>query len=151
MDNFPILRKKIEIDKDKENKRKDFEKKIFITMLAIYEEEKNYEKNPITSYDFGDEMNKWIEDKIGYYRISDKAYSLSKKVMSHTDRCPHAYYKTFCHKCPTRCYKNEDLASIRPIMAYSGKKLFKKHPIMAMKFIKNLKNYLKTIKKYQKA
>lgn len=37
MDNFPILRKKIEIDKDKENKRKDFEKKIFITMLAIYE------------------------------------------------------------------------------------------------------------------
>lgn len=151
MDNFPILKGKIEIDEKKEEEKRDFEKKIFILILAIYEEEKDYKKNPIRSYDFGDEINKWIEAKIGSYEISDKGFKLCKKVIAHTNRCPHAYYKTFCHKCPTKCYKKEDLARIRPIMAYSGKKLFKKHPLISMKFMKKMVNSLRIIKKYEKA
>lgn len=151
---FPILKNKIEIDKLKESKNKMFEKKTFVLMVSIYCESGKCDctgdKKPLTDYDFGDEINNWIKKhkNISKYKIGESCYEIIKNSFKHTERCPHSYYKTFCHHCPTRCYRAEEQKKIYPIMAFSGKKIMLKHPVMGIKFIKNIVQAKKIIKKY---
>ena len=66
------------------------------------------------------------------------------------ERCPHSFYKTFCHQCPTTCYKSEDLEHIEPIMKYAGRKIMMKHPLIGTRFVINLLMAKKTINNYIK-
>lgn len=146
---FPILKNRINIDKKKEGEKKLFEKKIFLLMTAIYCKDKvSASKKSISKYKFEDAVDEFIASnpKLCKYKISDNYYKLIKKVFKHTDRCPHSYYKTFCHSCPTRCYKDEDLAQIEPIMKHSGKRILFKHPAIGAKFLINLIKAKKIIK-----
>ena len=138
---FPILKNKIPIDKDKEAAKKLFEKKIFLLMTAIYCEDMiSGSKKSISKYKFEEDIDEFIlnRPKLWKYKINDTYYELIMKAFRHTERCPHSFYKTFCHQCPTTCYKLTDLEQIEPIMKYAGRKIILKHPIMGLKFVINL-------------
>ncbi|MFR7871750.1 MAG: nitrous oxide-stimulated promoter family protein [Fenollaria timonensis] len=138
---FPILKNKIPIDKDKEAAKKLFEKKIFLLMAAIYCEDMiSGSKKSISKYKFEENIDEFIlnRPKLWKYKINDTCYELIMKAFRHTERCPHSFYKTFCHQCPTTCYKLTDLEQIEPIMKYAGRKIILKHPIMGLKFVINL-------------
>ena len=138
---FPILKNKISIDKDKEAAKKLFEKKVFLLMAAIYYEDMvGGSKKSISKYKFEEGIDEFINKnpKLWKYKINDTYYELIMKAFSHTDRCPHSFFKTFCHQCPTTCYKLTDLERIEPIMKYAGRKIMIKHPIMGLKFVINL-------------
>ena len=138
---FPILKNKIPIDKDQEAAKKLFEKKIFLLMTAIYCEDMiSGSKKSISKYKFEEDIDEFIlnRPKLWKYKINDTYYELVMKAFRHAERCPHSFYKTFCHQCPTTCYKLTDLEQIEPIMKYAGRKIMMKHPIMGLKFVINL-------------
>lgn len=148
---FPILKNKISIDKNKEAGKKLFEKKLFLLMTAIYcENMVRDSKKSISKYKFEEGIDEFINKnpKLWKYKINDTYYELIMKAFRHTDRCPHSFYKTFCHQCPTTCYKSEDLEHIEPIMKYAGRKIMIKHPLIGTKFVINLLMAKKTINNY---
>lgn len=141
---FPILKGKIPIDTEEELAKKLFEKKIFLLMVAIYCKAKKCkcddEKKDLSSYKFEDDIDKWITKNkhIAKYKIGEHCYKIIQNTFKHTNRCPHSFYKTFCHNCPTKCYTCCELEDINPIMAYSGKRILFKHPIMGIRFVINV-------------
>lgn len=141
---FPVLKGKIPIDTEEELAKKLFEKKIFLLMVAIYCKAKKCkcddEKKDLSSYKFEDEIDKWIEKNHRrlQYKIGSHCYEIIKNAFKHINRCPHSFYKTFCHHCPTKCYTCCELEDINPIMAYSGKRILFKHPIMGIRFVINV-------------
>lgn len=150
---FPILKNKIPIDKDKEAAKKLFEKKIFLLMTAIYCEDMiSGSKKSISKYKFEEDIDEFIlkRPKLWKHKINDTYYELIMKAFRHAERCPHSFYKTFCHQCPTTCYKSEDLEHIEPIMKYAGRKIMMKHPLIGTKFVINLLMAKKTINNYIK-
>lgn len=150
---FPILKNKIPIDKDEEAAKKLFEKKIFLLMTAIYCEDMiSGSKKSISKYKFEEDIDEFIlkRPKLWKHKINDTYYELIMKAFRRTDRCPHSFYKTFCHQCPTTCYKSEDLENIEPIMKYAGRKIMMKHPLIGTKFVINLLMAKKTINNYIK-
>ncbi|NLI72500.1 MAG: nitrous oxide-stimulated promoter family protein [Bacteroidales bacterium] len=150
---FPNLRKKLVVDKKEEKAKKKFEKQIFFLMAAMYCQDHHAaesEKVPIAKLEFPEEIQDWIskEKRITHYRLCANCYELIDKAFQHTERCPHSTYKTFCHECPTMCYRKEDQEKMLPIMRYSGKKIMWKHPMYTWRFIKNLlknKNKIKNM------
>lgn len=150
---FPILKNKIPIDKDQEAAKKLFEKKIFLLMTAIYCEDMiSGSKKSISRYKFEEDIDEFIlkRPKLWKHKINDTYYELIMKAFRHAERCPHSFYKTFCHQCPTTCYKSEDLEHIEPIMKYAGRKIMIKHPLIGTKFVINLLMAKKTINNYIK-
>lgn len=150
---FPILKNKIPIDKDKEAAKKLFEKKIFLLMTAIYCEDMiSGSKKSISKYKFEEDIDEFIlkRPKLWKHKINDTYYELIMKAFRHAERCPHSFYKTFCHQCPTTCYKLTDLEQIEPIMKYAGRKIMMKHPLIGTKFVINLLMAKKTINNYIK-
>ena len=148
---FPILKNKIPIDKDQEAAKKLFEKKIFLLMTAIYCEDMiSGSKKSISKYKFEEDIDEFIlkRPKLWKHKINDTYYELIMKAFRHAERCPHSFYKTFCHQCPTTCYKSEDLEHIEPIMKYTGRKIMIKHPLIGTKFVINLLMAKKTINNY---
>lgn len=148
---FPILKNKIPIDKDQEAAKKLFEKKIFLLMTSIYCEDMiSGSKKSISKYKFEEDIDEFIlnRPKLWKYKINDTYYELVMKAFRHAERCPHSFYKTFCHQCPTTCYKLTDLEQIEPIMKYAGRKIMMKHPLIGTKFVINLLMAKKTINNY---
>lgn len=148
---FPILKNKIPIGKDEEAAKKLFEKKVFLLMTAIYCEDKvACSKKSINKYCFDGEIDEFISSRprLWKYKLNDEYYELVMKAFRHIERCPHSFYKTFCHQCPTTCYKASDLEQIEPIMKYAGRKIMMKHPLIGLRFVINLLMAKKTIKNY---
>lgn len=150
---FPILRHKLVSDKTEENEQKQFEKQIFFLMVAIYCQKFHATKGNKTSafgLDIPEDIQSWISNnkRIAAYQLCPECYLLIQKAFKHTDRCPHSTYKTFCHECPTPCYSKEELKKILPIMRYSGKNIVKKHPLYALRFVRNLIHHKRKTKKY---
>lgn len=58
------------------------------------------------------------------------AYSIER-----TKRCPNEH-KGNCEDCDIHCYRPEERARIREIMAYAGPRMFTKHPIMTFFYLK---------------
>ena len=58
------------------------------------------------------------------------AYSIER-----TARCPHDH-KGNCEDCDIHCYKPEERARIREIMAYAGPRMLTKHPILTFFYLK---------------
>lgn len=58
------------------------------------------------------------------------AYSIER-----TQRCPHDH-KGNCEDCDIHCYRPEERARIREIMAYAGPRMLTKHPILTFFYLK---------------
>jgi hypothetical protein len=51
------------------------------------------------------------------------------------DLCPFGEGKTTCAQCPVHCYTPEMREKIRLIMRYSGPKMIRRHPILAIRHL----------------
>jgi len=152
---FPILRKELPINKDEERKKKTFEKQIFFLMVAVYCQNCHTAKKikfTVLNLDFPENIQTWIseEKRVSKYRLCPDCYELIENAFRHTENCPHSSYKTFCHECPTPCYREEEQAKMLPIMHYSGKRIIRAHPIYALRFFGNLIRNKIRIKKHMR-
>lgn len=153
---FPILRKELHIDENKERECKEFEKRIFFLMAAVYCRDNHAAKeNKVTAadLDFPEDIHNWLlrNKRRANYKLCPECYELIQNAFRHTEKCPHSYYKTFCHECPTPCYRKEEQAKMLPIMHHSGKRLIKEHPIYALNFARNLIKNKSLIRKHTKS
>jgi len=58
-------------------------------------------------------------------------------VLQKIDKCPLRDNKPVCSKCETHCYKPEMRQKIREVMRFAGPKMIYKHPILAIKHLRN--------------
>jgi hypothetical protein len=49
------------------------------------------------------------------------------------DKCPFQERKTTCAKCPVHCFSPEMRDKIRIVMRYSGPRMLRSHPILALR------------------
>lgn len=52
-----------------------------------------------------------------------------------SDKCPFMEEKTFCSNCRIHCYKPDMREHIRTVMRYSGPRMIKTHPILAIRHL----------------
>ena len=52
-----------------------------------------------------------------------------------SDKCPFMENKTFCSNCKVHCYKPDMREKIRVVMRYSGPRMMKTHPILAIRHL----------------
>ena len=52
-----------------------------------------------------------------------------------SDKCPFMENKTFCSNCRVHCYRSDMRESIRAVMRYSGPRMLKTHPILAVRHL----------------
>jgi hypothetical protein len=48
------------------------------------------------------------------------------------DKCRYGADKPTCAKCPTHCYKPAMRERVREVMRYSGPRMLKRHPVLAV-------------------
>ncbi|MGC9077460.1 MAG: nitrous oxide-stimulated promoter family protein [Candidatus Kapaibacteriota bacterium] len=48
------------------------------------------------------------------------------------DNCPYSVDKPVCNKCPIHCYKKDMRERIRLVMRFSGPRMLRYHPILAI-------------------
>jgi len=48
------------------------------------------------------------------------------------DRCPYGAAKPTCAKCPTHCYRPDERERVRAVMRYSGPRMLRSHPYLAL-------------------
>lgn len=51
------------------------------------------------------------------------------------ERCPYQEKKPVCAKCPIHCYKPEMRTRIASVMRYSGPRLMRAHPLLAIRHL----------------
>lgn len=61
--------------------------------------------------------------------------NLSLYVKERVSKCPFMETKTFCSACRVHCYRTGERAKIREVMRYSGPRMMKYHPILALKHV----------------
>ena len=61
--------------------------------------------------------------------------NLSLYVKERVSECPFMETKTFCSACRVHCYRISERAKIREVMRYSGPRMMKYHPILALKHV----------------
>ena len=49
-----------------------------------------------------------------------------------SDKCPFMEDKTFCSNCRVHCYRSDMREQIRAVMRYSGPRMIKTHPVLAV-------------------
>ena len=52
-----------------------------------------------------------------------------------SDKCPFMANKTFCSNCRVHCYSPDMREKIRRVMRYSGPRMLKTHPILAIRHL----------------
>lgn len=52
-----------------------------------------------------------------------------------SDKCPFMENKTFCSNCRVHCYHPQMREKIRSVMRYSGPRMLKTHPILAIQHL----------------
>ena len=52
-----------------------------------------------------------------------------------SDKCPFMENKTFCSNCRVHCYNQNMREQIRSVMRYSGPRMLKTHPILAIRHL----------------
>ncbi len=84
---------------------------------------------------------KTIEVMVGmycnnYHRSGDEfcpdCSELLDYAASRLDKCPLQENKPSCAKCPIHCYKPSMSEKIRLVMRYSGPRLIRRHPVLAL-------------------
>ena len=52
-----------------------------------------------------------------------------------SDKCPFMENKTFCSNCKVHCYAPDMRERIRTVMRYSGPRMLKTHPVLAIRHL----------------
>jgi hypothetical protein len=56
-------------------------------------------------------------------------------VKTRLDKCPYQEQKPSCARCPIHCYKTVMRENIRNVMRYSGPRMLRRHPILAIRHL----------------
>ena len=56
-------------------------------------------------------------------------------VRERIERCPFMQTKTFCSQCRVHCYKSDMRARIKAVMRYSGPRMLRYHPVLALRHV----------------
>lgn len=51
------------------------------------------------------------------------------------ERCRYGVDKPTCTNCPTHCYRPEQRQRVREVMRYSGPRMLRSHPVMAVRHL----------------
>lgn len=154
---FPIIKNKEMFFASKTEKKRFYEKLVFLCMINQYcKGQKHEERTDFSSHlEFDQELKDWVKKHRkttpGLYsmKLCPHCYELLKEVTAHTGRCPHMAYKSFCHHCPRPCYTKERLSKVTPIMAYSGPRLGLRHPILTIRHLITTMKSIIFLKKYE--
>jgi hypothetical protein len=57
---------------------------------------------------------------------------LLEYALQRLERCPFQEGKTICAKCPVHCYKPAMRERVREVMRYSGPRMLRRHPVLAL-------------------
>lgn len=64
-----------------------------------------------------------------------KCAALIAYAHERSDHCPFMENKTFCSNCSVHCYRPEMRERIRTVMRYSGPRMLKTHPFLAIRHL----------------
>jgi hypothetical protein len=53
-------------------------------------------------------------------------------ALARLEGCPYGEKKPACANCPIHCYKSDRREEVRRVMRYSGPRMLKRHPILAI-------------------
>jgi predicted amidophosphoribosyltransferase len=65
-------------------------------------------------------------------KLCAECQELWQYAMTRLDKCPLRADKPTCLKCPIHCYKPERREQMRHVMRYSGPRMLKKYPLLAI-------------------
>lgn len=72
-----------------------------------------------------------IGEKVPCRKCSD----LISYARCRLEKCPYHHDKPTCDQCPIHCYKPERREEIREVMRYSGPRLLRRHPFLAIRHL----------------
>lgn len=61
--------------------------------------------------------------------------ALIRYAHERSDKCPFMESKTFCSNCRVHCYQPDMREKIRRVMRYSGPRMIRTHPILAVRHL----------------
>jgi len=64
--------------------------------------------------------------------LCEECKKLYDYAVARLDRCPFGADKTTCAKCPIHCYKPDMKAQVKRVMRYSGPRMLRRHPLLAL-------------------
>jgi len=64
--------------------------------------------------------------------LCQECAKLHDYAVARLGRCPLGVGKTTCAKCPIHCYKPDMRAQIKRVMRYSGPRMLRRHPLLAL-------------------
>ena len=67
--------------------------------------------------------------------LCEQCDGLYAYAMARLDNCVFKDDKPTCKQCPVHCYKKDRRAEMREVMIYSGPRMLKSHPILAIRHL----------------
>lgn len=67
--------------------------------------------------------------------LCEQCDGLYAYAMARLDNCVFKEDKPTCKQCPVHCYKKDRRAEMREVMIYSGPRMLKSHPILAIRHL----------------
>lgn len=64
--------------------------------------------------------------------LCSECQALCEYALARLDRCPFGAEKTTCARCPIHCYKPAMRDQVKTVMRYSGPRMLRHHPILAL-------------------
>ncbi len=68
----------------------------------------------------------------GSATLCEQCDGLYSYAMARLDHCVYRDDKPTCRKCPVHCYKKDMRAEMRQVMKYSGPRMLRSHPVLAI-------------------
>ena len=68
-------------------------------------------------------------------KLCPQCSQLLEYALDRLEKCPHKDSKPPCSKCEIHCYKPEMREKITEVMTYSGPKMFRKSPLLAIRHL----------------
>ena len=67
--------------------------------------------------------------------LTTNGAALTAYAHARSDSCPFMENKTFCSNCRVHCYSGDMRERIRRVMCYSGPRMLRTHPILAVRHL----------------
>lgn len=106
-----VINRMAEKSGTKENRRVARERKTITLMIGMFCKDKHGAKNGA---------------------LCQECRAVNAYAMERIDKCPFTPEKPTCVKCPVHCYSPAKREQVRQIMRYSGPRMLKNHPILAV-------------------
>lgn len=149
---FPALFRSHAFDPEVTAGKKFREKQLFTVMASLFcRAEKHEATHTLADLKADPDIARWIQrsPRLRRRKVCADCLSLIAESFRHTARCPHTAYKTFCHLCPTPCYAPREREAMIPVMRQAGPRLLLHHPILALRFMKDLLAAKRLLKQYE--